>query len=89
MTAEEILIDYIPEINSENSDYGRIIKAMEEYAEQRIRENYVEKEFVKWVQDDCEFWYDMINKVWVEPEPEDKEYSLDELYDYWIKEIKK
>lgn len=42
-----------------------------------------EKEFLQWVLIDCPFWYDTISNNWYEYEPEDKEYTLDEIYVYW------
>lgn len=69
-----------------------IVEAMEEYAEQRIRENYVEKEFVEWYIKGDHNFATVFNSNPPQftnfTEGSKHKYSLDELYDYWKREVK-
>lgn len=43
--------------------------------------------FIEWIQDDCEFWYEMNRHVWQDVKSE-KEYNLNELYQHWSNNVK-
>ena len=43
---------------------------------------WFEREFVEWLQDDCEFWYEMFTHKWHNTETNNI-YTISELYQYW------
>ena len=62
------------------------IKKLASEIDALTKEHYFE--FIKWIQNDCEFWYDMYKQRWYDAKT-NKKYTLDELYNYWLENYKK
>jgi hypothetical protein len=62
---------------------ARIYKAMDEYANELIKENYVEKEFFEWAIDEQEvFCGELTEKYIINDNPKTFK-TFDELHTYW------
>lgn len=60
-----------------------VLEAMDEYANELIKENYVEKEFFEWAIDEQEvFGGELTEKYIINDNPKTFE-TLDELHTYW------